>query len=131
MRYELIDSEGSTLGSFADVASAKNGVENLLANDPDASGELGVLAYDDEGRRRGSPLSAEEFLASEPAPPARRRLSSIEFGPLVPVHIEVVDALQGASKSPETGGTTVTLRLSPPEIRGDSITRGPRVRQLV
>jgi hypothetical protein len=53
MHYSLLDSAGNLIDSFDDEHEAHEALTAILRADPDASGEVAIVTYDDHGEPTG------------------------------------------------------------------------------
>ncbi len=62
--YVLVDDHGGQLGEFRSRAAAVRALEELIAGDPSAADECGVVEIDEDGRRIGEPITARSLAAA-------------------------------------------------------------------
>jgi hypothetical protein len=57
MYFTLLDSAGNLIDSFDDEQDAQRALAAILRSDPDASGEVAIVRYDDHGEPVGEAMT--------------------------------------------------------------------------
>jgi hypothetical protein len=65
MYFVILDSTGNLVESFDDETSARNALERMVHEDPEAADHLALLTYDAQGEPVGDAITV-----SAPSPPS-------------------------------------------------------------